>query len=366
MADPLHTVADEAKSVAYGIAKFLVVDDWKKLTDPKAPTWERTLAAVSLASNFVGPEGRALTAVAKPILMRAAESLAEHGAADAVKKLIERGGVAELGEAARYLRSHAAELGHGAKASLEQLEKAPEVAKMFEKARVLGHDIGEAGVFLENILTKSSLLPSLRELEGGLEKSPAILAAAAFAQRNTINTLLGNESLPSLPAIAGGVTQISRDLVAAGSELRDRGEGLFGEIERGGSRLLTETRDRIRTAIAPAEPQLHIFRNGRSETVEPGFHERGRVSQIGSMIGITTELDGQRATTMFSRDELLSAAPASQRQQIGELIRVGGEVDITLGHAGVSMHPVGLVRGQERDGLHRPTHERTSSPPLER
>ncbi len=123
--EPLAEVGHRAQAWAANAFDFLIGHDLKTLRDPLEAGWARALAAVSLASNFAGPEGTALKLLAKPVLKEIVESLAEHGGATAMTELLEKGGDRSLGTLARVLRDDVKAFPEAAQKRLESLLEEP-------------------------------------------------------------------------------------------------------------------------------------------------------------------------------------------------------------------------------------------------
>jgi|GEM_PF-6831207 len=74
---------------AVGTYNFLIGDDIRTLRDPNAGVLDKTMAGISIASNFVGPEGKVF-GHSLTLLTKVAEHALEHGGVELAEKELER------------------------------------------------------------------------------------------------------------------------------------------------------------------------------------------------------------------------------------------------------------------------------------
>lgn len=83
---------------------------------------------------------------------------------------------------------------------------------------------------------------------------------------------------------------------------------------------------------------LHVFEDGRMQTVGTGHRQLGKVFNVGPLIGLHNERDGE--TTMYPRQELLDNTPTERRPALEAALRDGRELEIDIGRHGLVVHDV--------------------------
>jgi hypothetical protein len=103
---------------------------------------------------------------------------------------------------------------------------------------------------------------------------------------------------------------------------------------------------------------LHVFKDGRSQTVGSGFRESGRMFDHGNFVSQIVEHDGHTSTVMYSKKELFDSVAPQEREALRSAIAHHQNVDIELNHASLSVH-TDTARAQSK----APALERTPQRP---
>jgi len=89
---------------------------------------------------------------------------------------------------------------------------------------------------------------------------------------------------------------------------------------------------------AGSHPELHVFRNGESQTLGVGDHLTGKVFNYGRLIGLQEDASVERGLTMFGRQELFDITPPEQRPALGNALRDCNTLELGIGNKGVAVH----------------------------
>jgi len=89
---------------------------------------------------------------------------------------------------------------------------------------------------------------------------------------------------------------------------------------------------------AGSHPELHVFRNGESQTPGVGDHLTGKVFNYGRLIGMQEDASVERGLTMFGRQELFDITPPEQRAALGKALHDGNTLEVGIGSKGATAH----------------------------